>query len=93
MSPISLWEAHKCVIQGKLIGLATKAKKQHQETINTLIVKIKHLEISHKQSHAQSTLQDLLSARSLLLEEYTLEDAISEVKKSSMSMATKAGDF
>lgn len=41
VSPISLWEAHKCVIRGELIALATSAKRQHQENINNLIRMIK----------------------------------------------------
>lgn len=67
ISPISLWEAHKCVLHGELITLATK--KQHQEYINSLIRTIKSLETSHKRTHAQATLQDLMRTRANLLEE------------------------
>ncbi|XP_040210578.1 CUB and sushi domain-containing protein 3-like [Rana temporaria] len=69
VSPVSLWEAHKCVIRGELIALATKAKKQRQEHINSLMATIKSLEASHKKSHAQATLKDLTQARTSLMEE------------------------
>lgn len=69
ISPTSLWEAHKCVIRGELIALATKAKKQRQEYINSLIRTIGSLETSHKLTHARATLQELTHTRALLLEE------------------------
>lgn len=68
-TPVTLWEAHKCVIRGKLIALATKEKKIRQAHIASLIETINRLEKTHKQSTSQSTLQDLLYARTNLLEE------------------------
>lgn len=54
---------------GELIALATKAKRKHEETIQSLIDKIKRLEATHKCSSAQTTLQDLSHTHALLLEE------------------------
>lgn len=57
------------MISGELLALAAKSKRLHQETINALLKSIKSLETIPKQTQAQSTLQDLLQTRSLLLEE------------------------
>lgn len=57
------------MIRGELIVLATKAKKQHQSYINSLVRTIGSLEAAHKRTHTQATLQKLTHTRSLLLEE------------------------
>ncbi|CAH2320013.1 Hypothetical predicted protein [Pelobates cultripes] len=36
MSPLTLWEAHKSIIQGSLIGLATKKKEMLQDMYQSL---------------------------------------------------------
>lgn len=69
MSPISLWEAHKCVIRGELLALSAKHKKEFQAKLLALTKTIKTLELSHKQTCAHSTLRELIKAWSSLLEE------------------------
>lgn len=69
ISLISLWEAHKCVIRGELMALVAKNKRLQQERIQELLSSVKALETTHKLTQAQSTLQDLIQARFLLLEE------------------------
>lgn len=69
ITPITVWEAHKCVIRGELVSLATKAKNTQQEQIKSLIDKIKRLEIFHKQSASKAALQDLTHMRITLLDE------------------------
>lgn len=69
ISPTTLWEAHKCVIRGELMAQAAKVKRLQQATIDNLIANIRRLEATHKQSHSQQTLQELMHSRSVLLEE------------------------
>lgn len=69
ISPTTLWEAHKCVIRGELMAQAAKVKRNHQITIDNLIANIRRLEATHKQSHSQQTLQELMHSHSTLLEE------------------------
>lgn len=46
-SPPTQWEAHKCVIRGKLIALTTAQKKTSQKATSDLLTKIKDLETRH----------------------------------------------
>ncbi|XP_077341175.1 uncharacterized protein LOC143986639 [Lithobates pipiens] len=68
ISPITVWEAHKCTIRGKFIELAALRKKANQARISDLVHKIQQLERAHKHSLAQATLQDLTETRKLLQE-------------------------
>lgn len=54
-TPLSLWEAHKCVIRGEFLTLQANRKKTQQITLQELTNKIKRLEILHKQSQSQDT--------------------------------------
>lgn len=67
MNPITIWEAHKCVIRGDLLARAAKAKRQYQQSLKTLIDKITQLEAAHKQSLATADLHSLTEARNQLL--------------------------
>ncbi|CAI9604443.1 unnamed protein product, partial [Staurois parvus] len=68
-SPLTQWEAHKCVIRGVLIAAASKSKKDRQERLRRLTDKIHSLERAHKRSLAASTLSELTCTRSQLLTE------------------------
>ncbi|XP_063297700.1 adhesion G protein-coupled receptor F5-like [Pelobates fuscus] len=65
-SPITLWAAHKPVIRGKLIAIATTHKKQHNRQLMDTISEIGRLETLHKQNPTPSLFDQLSSARTLL---------------------------
>lgn len=69
VSPASIWEAHKCVLRGKLMAPAAHSKRKKQKIINDLLLEIQTLELSQKQSGAQAVLASLIAARRALLEE------------------------
>lgn len=56
VAPITTLEAHKCVIHGKLMSITAKLKRIRQQTINSLIEKIRTLKLQHKLTRAQSAL-------------------------------------
>ncbi|XP_063806719.1 synaptotagmin-like protein 2 [Pseudophryne corroboree] len=66
VSEITIWEAHKCVIRGKLIQLGSFVKKNSQALITTLLHKIHTLETRHKTSLTPSDLTELSAARAQL---------------------------
>lgn len=70
---LNVWEAHKCVLRGKLIALASKQKKIWQKYFTDLLSAISTLELAHKRSGTADTLQKLLSKRALLSEEIVKE--------------------
>lgn len=63
------WEAHKCVIRGQLLSIASRRKREHQAMILSLSTKIRALEAQHKRSLAIKTSQDLQELRSQLTDE------------------------
>lgn len=67
IDPMTVWEAHKCVIRGMLIAKASVVKKR-QATLNDLIARVGRLELAHKSSLAATALQALVEARSQLLD-------------------------
>lgn len=44
VSPLSIWEAHKCVLRGELISLASQLKRESEKELQTLVAKISQLE-------------------------------------------------
>lgn len=66
------WEAHKCVIRGKLISLTVAVKKAKKATLSNLFLKLKKLEALHKQTLAQQTHSELTETRTLLKDELHL---------------------
>ncbi|CAH2296540.1 Hypothetical predicted protein [Pelobates cultripes] len=44
ITPLTLWEAHKCVIRGHLIAVSTKCKKEHNAHTIHLLKRIAKLE-------------------------------------------------
>lgn len=51
-TPLAQWEAHKCVIRGKLISLASTQKRISQKLVIDLVENMKRLEMNHKSSLA-----------------------------------------
>lgn len=68
-STLTQWEAHKCVIRGQLISLASALKHEKRKHMNDLLAKIQTLERAHKLYLAQHTHHELTETRKLLLEE------------------------
>lgn len=54
VAPMNQWEAQKCVVQGHLLAIAARKKKEHQVLILTLSEKITKLEAQHKRSPGYS---------------------------------------
>lgn len=52
VSPMTQLEAHKCVLQGHLLAIAARKKKEHQALLLSLSKKISQLEAQHKYSQA-----------------------------------------
>lgn len=69
VSPLTIWEAHKCVIRGELLRLGALRKRGSQQKIKKLIADIRALERTHKLRGERDALQKLMDARTLLLEE------------------------
>lgn len=67
-SPLMQWEAHKCVVRGKLIALTALHKRRSQQHILELLSDIKRLETSYKLSLNSTTLEELTLTRALLHE-------------------------
>lgn len=68
-SQLTLWEAHICVIRGKLLALASTLKREKQTYIRAIFSKLKRLETTHKPTLVQQTHQELVETRILLQEE------------------------
>uniref|UniRef100_A0A8C5QN92 exodeoxyribonuclease III n=1 Tax=Leptobrachium leishanense TaxID=445787 RepID=A0A8C5QN92_9ANUR len=61
-----IWEAHKCVIRGKLIQIGAQRKKTHRESVTTLLARIHDLETEHKTSRSISVFKELTIHRAKL---------------------------
>ncbi|CAH2303361.1 Hypothetical predicted protein, partial [Pelobates cultripes] len=66
VSPTQIWEAHKAVLRGHIIALASKHKKAREHQIVTLTEEIRHLETAHKKSMSLENYKQLLDKRSAL---------------------------
>ncbi|CAH2276918.1 UDP-Gal:beta c beta 1,4- galactosyltransferase, polypeptide 1, gene 1 isoform X1 [Pelobates cultripes] len=63
----TIWEAHKSVLRGTLMHLASKKKNESQRQMRELMVCINALETQHKLSQLEETYKELLEARRSLL--------------------------
>lgn len=68
-SPMTQWEAHRCVVHGHFLTIAARKKRKHQTLIQTLSDKISTLVAQHKCSVALKIANKLADTRALLLEE------------------------
>ncbi|CAH2249466.1 Hypothetical predicted protein, partial [Pelobates cultripes] len=66
VSPTQIWEAHKAVLRGHIIALASKHKKAREHQIVTLTEEIRQLEAAHKKSMSLENYKQLLDKRSAL---------------------------
>lgn len=66
---LTQWEAHKCVIRGKLISLAAAIKKEKKARLTELFTKLRTLEMIHKRNLAQKSYMELTETHVLLQEE------------------------
>uniref|UniRef100_A0A8C5MBI0 Reverse transcriptase domain-containing protein n=1 Tax=Leptobrachium leishanense TaxID=445787 RepID=A0A8C5MBI0_9ANUR len=62
----TVWEAHKAVIRGKLISVATEKKRAFKEELDTLHNTIRTLELEHQTTGAVDTYAKLLKHRTQL---------------------------
>lgn len=69
ISPLTTWEAHKCVLRGVLLKLAAQCKHRSQKATQDIISEFQNLEASHKLTKERESLQKLMDARARLLEE------------------------
>ncbi|CAH2222330.1 potassium voltage-gated channel subfamily KQT member 4 isoform X1, partial [Pelobates cultripes] len=67
ISNTTLWEAHKPTIQGMMIHLASKKKKDSQLMLNSRIYTISNLEAEHKRSGVVQVYKELLDNRRQLV--------------------------
>lgn len=63
------WEAHKCVLRGKFLALASAVKWEKQTYLREIFSKLKRLEATHKCTLAQQTYQELVETLTLLQDE------------------------
>ncbi|CAH2330227.1 Hypothetical predicted protein, partial [Pelobates cultripes] len=63
MSPVTVWEAHKSVIRGSLIGIATRKRKEATRNMTELYGIISRLELQHKRSQMVTIYRDRMEAR------------------------------
>ncbi|OCT94959.1 hypothetical protein XELAEV_18012643mg [Xenopus laevis] len=56
-SSANRWDAHKVVVRGVLISIATRAKKEQLKKVSTITEELHRLSIQHKQHPALVTLQ------------------------------------
>uniref|UniRef100_A0A8C5QMT7 exodeoxyribonuclease III n=1 Tax=Leptobrachium leishanense TaxID=445787 RepID=A0A8C5QMT7_9ANUR len=63
VSPLSIWEAHKCVIHGFYIRKASEQKKHREAATIDLLARIHNLETLHKESLDPAQLTDLTTLR------------------------------
>ncbi|CAH2220953.1 Hypothetical predicted protein [Pelobates cultripes] len=68
MSNITLWEAHKSVLRGHLIRIASRKKRENQQAMADLTAQIANLETLHKRSQMETHYRELLTARRQLTE-------------------------
>lgn len=68
-SSITQWEAHKCIIRGKLFSLAARIKKEKQSQLKEMFDKLKTLEALHKRTLAQQSHLELTEVRTLIQDE------------------------
>lgn len=67
-SPLTNWEAHKCVIRGVLLAAAAKRNRERKKRYSELLNKIHRLEGTHKHTQALSTMEELIQTRKELLD-------------------------
>ncbi|CAH2306963.1 Hypothetical predicted protein [Pelobates cultripes] len=63
VSDMTIWEAHKSVIRGHLIRMASRRKKEIGQQLADLTQKISDLEMAHKRDQQDQTYRDLMSNR------------------------------
>lgn len=68
VTPLSVWNAHKCVIRGELLSISANRNKLNRSHIADLTARIHVLEQAHKASVADALLTELTQAREELLE-------------------------
>ncbi|XP_063315782.1 vomeronasal type-2 receptor 26-like [Pelobates fuscus] len=68
VSDMTVWEAHKSVIRGHLIRIATQRKKNASRQIMDLTQKIGDLESTHKHDQQEQTYRELISTGRQLAE-------------------------
>ncbi|CAH2283439.1 Hypothetical predicted protein [Pelobates cultripes] len=59
----TIWEAHKSVLRGTLMRLASQKKRESRKHITDLLTRITTLELQHKRSQLEGTYKELLEAR------------------------------
>ncbi|CAH2285090.1 Hypothetical predicted protein [Pelobates cultripes] len=59
----TIWEAHKSVLRGTLMRLASQKKRESRKHMTDLLTRITTLEMQHKRSHLEGTYKELLEAR------------------------------
>lgn len=52
VSHITVWKAHKCVLRGRLISLASLKKKNSEKELQVILDRVQKLETQHKRSSA-----------------------------------------
>ncbi|CAH2219285.1 Hypothetical predicted protein, partial [Pelobates cultripes] len=68
ISQVTLWEAHKTVLRGHFIRIASRKKKEAQQRLNELTNRIAQLETLHKRTQLETQYRSLLEARNQLTE-------------------------
>ncbi|CAH2284621.1 Hypothetical predicted protein [Pelobates cultripes] len=63
LSATTIWEAHKSVLRGTLMRLASQKKRESRRHMTDLLTRINALEMQHKRSHLEETYKELLEAR------------------------------
>ncbi|CAH2315864.1 Hypothetical predicted protein, partial [Pelobates cultripes] len=95
MSSVSVWEAHKSVIRGILIGLATRKRKEATSAMADVYDTIKRLELQHKRSQLTEKYGELMEARctlnTLLTKRY--QRSLQRSKNFFYAHANKGGKF
>ncbi|CAH2318848.1 Hypothetical predicted protein [Pelobates cultripes] len=63
VSDMTIWEAHKSVLRGKLIQIASQRKKEAGTLMSTILDRIHSLETQHKRQQVEDTYRELLEER------------------------------